>query len=154
MGHQSDVLSPLLVLLSFSVESSNCYHLNKHNLKNTEKFFNTWCKTQARMFRSNQCPQSTVFLCHHHDTLKMRLISWKGSYFEAKNLPVKQVRGGAVVFFCLFPVNFQAGVYTRGEMSRIASPALTGTCPIFSATFLGTATFYFNAFLSLLVKGE
>lgn len=136
------------------MESSNCYHLNKHSVKNTEKFFDTWCKTQAKMFRSSQCPQSTLVLCHHHDTLEMRLISQEVSYFQAKMLPVKQVHAGAEVISCLFPVNFQAAVFTTGEMCQLKQGLQFWACPIFSASFLGTVTFYFNAFLSLLINGK
>lgn len=116
MNPQRDLLSPLQVLLLVSLESSNYYHLNKHSLENIEKFFNTWCKTQAKILKSSLCPQSTPFSCLHHNTLEMSLISQDVSHFQAKKLPVMQVHGRAEIFCCLFPVKFQGASFTTGEM--------------------------------------
>lgn len=155
MSSQRDVLSPFLVLLSFSVESSNCYHLDKHSLKNIEKFFDTWCKTQFKMFRSSQVSSKHSWFC------VIIMTQWKWDWFprklhifKQKKLPVKQVHGRAEIFSCLFPVKFQAAIFTRGEMCQLKQGWQFWTCSIFSVSFLGTATFYFNAFLCLLGNGK
>jgi len=49
----------------------------------------------------------------------MRLISQEASYFQANKLPVKQVHCVAEAFSFLFPVNFQAAVFTTGEMCQL-----------------------------------
>lgn len=138
----------MLVLLSLSVESSNCYHLNKHSLKKTEKFFDAWCKNTGQDVQkqpvSSKHSFSLVIM-----TLEMRLISQEVSYFQVKKLSVKQVHGGAELFSCLFPVSFQAAVFTIREKCQLKQ----GLSHIF-CSFLGTSTFYFSSFLSLIVKGK